>query len=96
MAGQKMPPLSQGLPSARIVASLGLFQEEAKMKTYASMTKPEPRTIALLAGLSMGLSLSVDEIFFLATAVVLLIIPVRCLAHYVYELEQRAVSNRHA
>ena len=59
------------------------------MKNDTSVERPETRTIALLAGLSIGLGLVLHEVFFFVAAGVLLIGPAKRLGHYVYELEQR-------
>ena len=59
------------------------------MKNDAPIERPETRTIALLAGLSIGLGPVVHEVFFFVAAGALLIRPAKRLGHYVYELEQR-------
>lgn len=66
------------------------------MKTDTSIEIPEPRTIALLAGLSIGLGLTVHEVFFLVAGALLLVHPAKWIGHYVYELEQRSRQYRPA
>ncbi len=66
------------------------------MKTDTFKEGPESCTVALLTGLSIGLGIVVHTIFFLAAAVVLLIVPVRRFAEYVYQLEEKARGHRHA
>ena len=51
------------------------------MKIGNSVERPETRTIALLAGLSIGLGLVLDEVFFFVAAGVLLIRPAKRLGH---------------
>jgi hypothetical protein len=57
---------------------------------------PEPRTVALLAGLSIGLGLVVHEVFFLVAGAILLMRPAKRIGRYVYELEQRPRRYRPA
>jgi hypothetical protein len=63
------------------------------MKNDTSVEKPETQTIALLAGLSIGLGLAVHEVFFLVAAGVLLIRPVKRLERYVYELTDQTYEK---
>lgn len=66
------------------------------MKNDTSLEKPETRTVALLAGLSIGLGLLVHEAFFLVAAGIILIRPAKRLGRYVYELEKRPRHYRPA
>ena len=58
------------------------------------MQKPEGRTIALLTGLSIGLGIVLHKIFFLVAAVIALIVPMRGLVRYLYELQEEALAHR--
>ena len=71
------------------MASLLKFRQEEKMKTETSIQESDTHTITLLAAISFGLGLAVHNIFFLVAAAIALVIPVRKLVRYVYELEQR-------
>lgn len=59
------------------------------MKTNASPERPETRTVALLAGLSIGLGLVVHGVFFFLAGVILLLRPMEKLAHSVHHPEPR-------
>jgi hypothetical protein len=66
------------------------------MKNDTSVERPETRTVALLAGLSIGLGLVVHEVFFLVAAGIILIRPAKRIGRYMYELEQRPRHYRPA
>lgn len=67
------------------------------MKTEQNaIHEPEGRTIALLTGLSIGMGIVVHKIFFLVAAAIALIVPLRRLTLYVYELEKRELAHRQA
>lgn len=65
------------------------------MKQDRIYQEEESHTIAWLAGLSLALGIMVGRIFLLVAAIILLIVPVRRLARYLSELEERALSHRH-
>jgi hypothetical protein len=55
----------------------------------------ESHRVAWFTGLSIALGILVNRIFFLLAGIVLLMVPVRRLARYLGELEERALSHRH-
>ena len=59
------------------------------MKSGTSIERPETRTVALLAGLTIGLALVVHKVFFLIAGAILLIRPAERIGRYVYELDHR-------
>jgi hypothetical protein len=66
------------------------------MKTDTAVETPETRTLAVLAGLSIGLGLVVHEVFFLVAGAMLLIRPAERVGRYVCGLEQRLRHYRSA
>lgn len=65
------------------------------MKNDKTNEDLESHRVAWLTGLSIALGILVSWMFFLVAGIVLLIVPVRRLARYVGELEERALSHRH-
>jgi hypothetical protein len=91
-----MHSISQALQGKGVLGGRGSFEKEAKMKNDTSVERPETRTVALLAGLSIGLGFVAHEVFFLVAAAILLIRPAKRVWRYVYGLEQRPRRYRPA
>jgi hypothetical protein len=65
------------------------------MKRMRELPRLETRTVALLAGVAIGLAIAVHDIFFVVAALIALTAAIESTAHWIYEhMTHRTLEHR--